>query len=48
MPLWSFFSEAIFFKSEGLDVTNRLEEKQIGSVAEEVESDKTMLLEKNL
>ena len=35
-----------FNKSEGLDITERLEENELGSVAEEVESDKATLLEK--
>ena len=48
MLLLSFSSEAMFSKSEGLDVTKRLEEKEIGILAEEVESDKATLLEKNL
>ena len=46
MLLPSFSSEAIFSESEGLDVAKRLEEKEIGSVAEEVESDKATILEK--
>ena len=46
MLLSSFSSDAIFSKSEGLDITERLEEKELGSVAEEVESDKATLLEK--
>ena len=46
MLLSSFSSEAIFFKSEGLDITERLEEKEIVSVAEESKSDKATLLEK--
>ena len=45
MLLSSFSSEATFSKSEGLDITERLEEREIGSVAEEVESDKGTLLE---
>ena len=46
MLLSSFSSEAIFFKSEGLDIAERLEEKEIVSVAEESKSDKATLLEK--
>ena len=46
MLLASFTSDAIFSKSEGLDITERLEAKELGSVAEEVESDKATLLEK--
>ena len=46
MLLSSFSSDAIFSKSEGLDITERLEAKELGSVAEEVESDKATLLEK--
>ena len=48
MLLASYSSEAKFSKSEGLDITERLEDKEIGSVAEEVESDKVMLLEKKI
>ena len=44
MLLSSFSSKAIFSKSEGLGITERL--KEIGSVAEEVECDKATLLEK--
>ena len=46
MLLSSFSSDAIFSKSEGLDITERLEAKELGSVAEEVESDKATVLEK--
>ena len=46
MLLSSFSSDAIFSKSEGLDITERLGEKELGSVAEKVESDKVTLLEK--
>ena len=46
MLLSSFSSDAIFSKSQGLDITERLEAKELGSVAEEVESDKAMVLEK--
>ena len=42
----SFSSEAMFSKSQGLDITERLDEKETGSVAEEVESDKATLLGK--
>ena len=46
MLLSSFSSKAIFSKSEGLGITERLKEEEIGSVAEEVECDKATLLEK--
>ena len=46
MLLLSFSSEALFSNSEGLDATKRFEEKEVGLVAEEVESDKATLLEK--
>ena len=47
MLLASFFmAETIFSMSEGLDITERLEEKEISSVADKVESDKALLLEK--
>ena len=42
----SFSSEAMFSKSQGLDITERLDEKETGSVAEEVESHKATLLGK--
>ena len=45
MLLSSYSSEVIF--SKGLDITERLEDKEIGSAAEEVESDKVTLLEKD-
>ena len=48
MLLSSFSSDAIFSKSEGLDITKKLEEKAFGWVAEEAESDKATLLEKSL
>ena len=48
MLLSSFSSKAIFSKSDSLEVTKRLEEIEIGSVAEELESDEATLLEKNL
>ena len=46
MLLSSHSSKVTFTKSEGLDITERLEDKEIGSMAEEVESDKVTLLEK--
>ena len=46
MLLSSFSSKAIFSKSEGLGISERLKEEEIASVAEEVECDKATLLEK--
>ena len=46
MLLSSFSPEAIFSKSDGLDITERLGEKETDSVSEEVESYKPALLEK--
>ena len=48
MLLPSFSLEAIFSKSEGLDITERLAEKKIGSVAKEDQSDTATLLEKSI
>ena len=48
MLLSSFSLDAIFSKSEGLDITERSEEKEISSVAEEVEFDKATFYKKNL
>ena len=48
MLLSSFSSDAIFSKSDGLDITERLGEKEIDSVADKVESAKPTSLKKNL
>ena len=48
MLLSSFSSDAIFSKSDGLDITERLGEKEIDSVADKFESAKATSLKKIL